>query len=97
MEVKILFFVPDQDDLTEVASFKVPVDLEQLLDSGESFTVRGVFDNASLALTRNSTPRKGHPGSDQNLARKPRLKRKRRLNPRHPRSIRSRRRTKTRS
>jgi len=51
MEVKILFFVPDQDDLTEVASFKVPVDLEQLLDSGESFTVRGVFDNASLALT----------------------------------------------
>lgn len=51
MEVKILFIVPESPDLTEVASFQVPVDLEQLLDSGESFTVRGVFDNASLALT----------------------------------------------
>lgn len=53
MDVKILFFVPEQPELTEVASFQVPVDLEQLLDSGESFTVRGVFDNASLAMTEN--------------------------------------------
>lgn len=51
MDVKILFFVPEQPELAEVASFTVPVDLEQLLDSGESFTVRGVFDNASLAMT----------------------------------------------
>ena len=51
MQVKILFFVPEQPELMEIASFQVPVDLEQLLDSGESFSVRGVFDNASLALT----------------------------------------------
>lgn len=51
MKVQILSFTKGEPDLEEYASFQVPVDLEQLLDSGESFTVRGVFDNASLALT----------------------------------------------
>ena len=53
MEVKLIYFDKNEAELTEYATFQVPMDLEQLLDSGESFTVRGVFDNASLALTEN--------------------------------------------
>lgn len=51
MEVKLIYFDKAEAELTEYATFQVPMDLEQLLDSGESFTVRGVFDNASLAMT----------------------------------------------
>lgn len=38
-------------ELTALAKFDMKPDLEDLLDSGESFTVRGVFDKASLSLT----------------------------------------------
>lgn len=38
-------------DLVKVGQFDVKPDLEDLLDSGESFSVRGVFDGASLAKT----------------------------------------------
>jgi len=50
LSVSIQGFDKDKAELTEYASFQVPMDLEQLMDSGESFTVRGIFDNASLAL-----------------------------------------------
>jgi len=53
LSVSIIDFDRKKAELTEFTSFQVPMDLEQLLDSGESFTVRGVFDNASLAMTEN--------------------------------------------
>ncbi len=51
LSVSIQGFDRNKAELTEFTSFQVPMDLEQLMDSGESFTVRGLFDNASLALT----------------------------------------------
>lgn len=51
LSVSVIFFDKEKLQLGEMAWFEVPMDLEQLIDSGESFTVRGLFDNASLAMT----------------------------------------------
>lgn len=51
MTVVITSFDATKLELEEVARFDVKLDLEDLLESGESFTVRGVFDNASLKMT----------------------------------------------
>ncbi|QDU76775.1 hypothetical protein Pan97_38320 [Bremerella volcania] len=50
--VGILGFDQTSDSLFPVAKFQATPDLEDLLDSGESFTVRGVFDDGSLAMTQ---------------------------------------------
>jgi len=52
MTVGILGFDPNSESLFPVAKFQVKPDLEDLLDSGESFTVRGVFDDGSLAMSQ---------------------------------------------
>lgn len=51
MTVGIMCFDPQQNTMDLLARFTVRPDLEDLLDSGESFTVRGVFDDGSLSLT----------------------------------------------
>lgn len=51
MTIGILCFDRDSESLQPLAKFDVRPDLEDLLESGESFTVRGVFDDGSLALT----------------------------------------------
>ncbi len=51
MTVGILAFDRESQSLEPLAKFKMQPDLEDLLESGESFTVRGVFDQASLSLT----------------------------------------------
>jgi hypothetical protein len=51
MTVVITSFDAKKLELEEVVRFDVKLDLEDLLESGESFTVRGVFDNASLKMT----------------------------------------------
>ncbi len=52
MTVGVMSFDAKTLELQPLATFDVQLDLEDLLDSGESFTVRGVFDNASLQLTQ---------------------------------------------
>jgi len=52
MTVGILGFDQTTDSLFPLAKFEAKPDLEDLLDSGESFTVRGVFDNGSLSMTQ---------------------------------------------
>ncbi len=52
MTVGVLGFDQSSETLFPVAKFEVTPDLEDLLDSGESFTVRGVFDDGSLSLTQ---------------------------------------------
>lgn len=52
MTVGILGFDQSSESLFPVAKFQVKPDLEDLLDSGESFTVRGVFDDGSLSMTQ---------------------------------------------
>lgn len=51
MTVGIMCFDPQRNTMDLLTKFDVQPDLEDLLDSGESFTVRGVFDQGSLALT----------------------------------------------
>lgn len=52
MTVGILGFDQKSESLFLITKFQVKPDLEDLLDSGESFTVRGVFDDGSLAMTQ---------------------------------------------
>lgn len=51
MTVGIFSFDQSGEDLKPLAKFEMRPDLEDLLESGESFTVRGVFDSGSLELS----------------------------------------------
>lgn len=52
MAVGILGFDSTSEALFPIVKFQVALDLEDLLDSGESFTVRGVFDDGSLSMSQ---------------------------------------------
>lgn len=52
MTIGILGFDKTSDSLFPIAKFQATPDLEDLLDSGESFTVRGVFDDGSLSMSQ---------------------------------------------
>jgi hypothetical protein len=58
MTVVVTSFDSQQLELEEIARFDVKLDLEDLLDSGESFTLRGVFDNSSLKMTEDERKEK---------------------------------------
>ncbi len=51
MTVGLMTFNRTDEELVQLAKFDIKPDLEDLLESGESFTVRGVFDQANLKLT----------------------------------------------
>lgn len=50
MTVAVMMFDKSGKELEKLTQFEVKPDLEDLLDSGESFTVRGVFDSGSLQM-----------------------------------------------
>ena len=52
MTVGLAIFDASGGELVQLAKFDAKPDLEELLESGESFTVRGVFDQGSLELTQ---------------------------------------------
>lgn len=52
MTIGILGFDKTSESLFPIAKFQATPDLEDLLDSGESFTVRGVFDDGSLSMSQ---------------------------------------------
>jgi len=52
MTVGIMAFRKAGDGLEQLVRFDVRPDLEDLLESGESFTVRGIFDQGTLRLTQ---------------------------------------------
>ena len=58
MIVAAAVFDRKSTELTPVAKFEVVPDLDDLIDSGESFSVRGVFDQASLKLTADDRKQK---------------------------------------
>lgn len=52
MTVGLSMFDSSGEELVSLAKFDAKPDLEDLLESGESFTVRGVFDRGSLEMTQ---------------------------------------------
>ncbi len=52
MTIGLSMFEASSDELIALSKFDAKPDLEDLLDSGESFTVRGVFDQGSLEMTQ---------------------------------------------
>lgn len=52
MTVGLSMFDRSSDELIALSKFDAKPDLEDLLESGESFTVRGVFDQGSLEMTQ---------------------------------------------
>jgi hypothetical protein len=51
MTIGLSMFDASSDELIALAKFDAKPDLDELLESGESFTVRGAFDQGSLQLT----------------------------------------------
>jgi hypothetical protein len=51
MTIGLMTFDQTGEEFVQLAKFDIKPDLEDLLESGESFTVRGVFDQANLQLT----------------------------------------------
>ena len=51
MIIGLAVFDAKSDQLQQLAKFEVKPDVDELLDSGESFVVRGVFDQGSLELS----------------------------------------------
>lgn len=52
MTIGLSMFDASSDELIALSKFDAKPDLEDLLESGESFTVRGVFDQGSLEMTQ---------------------------------------------
>lgn len=52
MAVGLMTFDQSSDEITPLGKFNVRLDLEELLESGESFTLRGVFDQGSLEMAQ---------------------------------------------
>lgn len=50
--IGLSMFDSSSDELVALSKFDAKPDLEDLLESGESFTVRGVFDQGSLEMTQ---------------------------------------------
>jgi hypothetical protein len=48
MTVMIAWFSKSKSVLEKLGQFEVPMDIEDLVESGESFTVRGIFDEGSV-------------------------------------------------
>ena len=48
MDIEMMLLTKSDLKLTPLAKLTVPTDLEDLIDSGESFTTRGIFDGGSV-------------------------------------------------
>lgn len=48
MDVELQLLTKKELNLQPLAAFTVPTDLEDLIDSGESFTTRGIFDDGTV-------------------------------------------------
>lgn len=58
MTVAVMMFDKSGQELEKLTQFEAKPDLEDLLDSGESFTVRGVFDSGSLQMSEDARKEK---------------------------------------
>ncbi len=58
MTVGIMSFDKQANEMKKLAQFDVGLDLEDLLDSGESYTLRGIFDSANMQMTNSERKNK---------------------------------------